>query len=431
MQNQTDSEKKVQRKRGRRENLVSMPPGDQPDATPEVTEAPPEPPEPPEPPINGETAYSPLLDAEEDGDQPAPSRPGRPKTGEYRVPSVSFFEKWNATPNFTEDAEYWVWRIEPITDRVSQGKAKFIQVWHEPMDENKLMTTCGSGVYKIMVKTRSGSVMSLRATLERLEIENMDYPPRIEPGDWLEDHRNRRWAWAKKHYDADAAKASGLGATANMGLTAADILTVVDRALESRMPAGATDKTVLEAVRTGMEMSKASAPARNDDMVTILRDQMNALRAENADLHKRFLDILAARAADPAAPRKSAAEELRDSIELIKGIREALPSRGGGSGPAPEQEHPGWGILRDIAQGLAPALGVIAQQLLTRPPQAAQTVRPVTAAPPIIPGPSPHQQKARPIAGRRIYTSGNTCTRRTCAALFYGIDEAPRWMERR
>jgi hypothetical protein len=293
---------------------------------------------------------------------------GRPKTGESRSPSVRFFDRWNATPNFEENAEYWLFRIEPFTDRDAQGKPRFIQLYHQPCDESRIMDQFGSGVYKVMVKTREGDgPLQLRQTLPRLEIDNPDFPPRIEPGDWMEHHKNKRWAWAKKYYDADAAKAAGAGA-ATQGMSAADILTVVRETLEARLPASTGPKeSVLDAVKIGLDMAKAAAPppSNNDAVIQIMRDQMTALRAENAQMTQRFLDLLTKQAtASAAAQPKTFTEQLQEAKAVIEQIA-GLQPEGGGNRKAAEP-HPGWDLLGDVLRPIAQAGAPVVQMLLTK-----------------------------------------------------------------
>ena len=130
----------TKKNRARRPKLAQMPPVE----AAEVEEAPPP-----------EETPKPEQEIENKGKDPASEQhAGRPKAGETRSPSVRFFDKWNATENFEENAEYWLFRIEPITHRDAQGKPRFIQLYAEPMDENKIMRLYGSGVYKVMVKSR-------------------------------------------------------------------------------------------------------------------------------------------------------------------------------------------------------------------------------------------------------------------------------------
>ncbi len=120
-------------------------------------------------------------------DPPAKTR--EPEAGIPALPGEGFFDKLAAVTNW-EDNQLWVYRVEPITDRLGQGKAKFIRIWAEACDENKIMFAEGSGVYSLLWKQRpaGGGPLVHHAKYERLEIENKDFPPRIEPGDWLEDH---------------------------------------------------------------------------------------------------------------------------------------------------------------------------------------------------------------------------------------------------
>ena len=280
------------------------------------------PPEPPEP--ENEATDPEEDDEDENGAPPEPAelpplrpRRGRPPAGEVRSPATAFFERRNATPNFRETSQYWIYRLEPITDLVATGRDKYVGIFQEPCDEDRIMKhpDCGSGVYMLMFKTRNEQgQMVLTEKLDRLDIENQHYPPCIPPGAWLEDRRNARWAWAKTIYDARAKEAEKKNAppTPAQGLTVQDITATVENAIEKKLSqqAGPKDDTILNAVRTGLDLASAQNKPQGDSQVLgFLRDEMSDLRKRNESLENRLLDMLAKAASPPPAATAAATQD--------------------------------------------------------------------------------------------------------------------------
>lgn len=107
----------------------------------------------------------------------------------------------------------YLYRLAPITDRrASTGRAVYVAKYSCPIDEDYILKdpSCGSGRYRaelVQSPTDGGdNVYIFRYTFD---VMNPDYPPRIPPGEWLDDPRNADWAWAKPKLQAAA------GATGN------------------------------------------------------------------------------------------------------------------------------------------------------------------------------------------------------------------------
>ena len=158
----TEQPTDTKKKRGSRPKVEQMPAP----APSEAEAAPPEP-EPP-PPAEPEAPT---------GDEYQRRGRGRPARGETSLPAEGFFDLISSVTNW-DDNQVWVYRIEPNTDRLAQGKAKFIKIWKEPCSEEGIMRTEGSGVYSLLWKRRPAPESPLVPfrKLERLEIENPNFP---------------------------------------------------------------------------------------------------------------------------------------------------------------------------------------------------------------------------------------------------------------
>jgi hypothetical protein len=310
------------------------------------------------------------LPADEPPHEPAPPRKrGRPRAGAPRPVPTEFFERWNATPNFRESSQYWIYRLEPITDLVATGRDKYVAIFQEECDEDKIMRhpAMGSGVYMIIFKTRNEQgQMNLRAKLDRLDIENLEYPPCIPPGAWLDDRRNARWGWAKKIYDRRTKEEERLNAPPAPPMTVQDTMAIVENAIERKLSSGPKEGTVLEAVRLGMETVRASAPQGGNELLTIMREALADSREKSAKLEERVLNLLTERANPAHATGPVTIEEQAIGFaKVVEAVDKVRPPKGGGRSPEPD--HPGWKILDTFVAGISPGLnaliGVAAQKI--------------------------------------------------------------------
>ncbi len=287
---------------------------------------------------------------------------GRPRIGETALPAEGFFDQISEVTNW-DDNQVWVYRIEPNTDRLAQGKAKFIKIWKEACSEEGIMRTEGSGVYSLLWKRRPQPESPLvpYRKLERLEIENPDFPPRIEPGDWLDTRENQRWAWARKVYDAAVKRAEHANAPPQ-AMTVQDTIAIVEQALDKKLgQAGPKDDTIISAFNAGIAAVAAASPKGGDSATATLLTMMQA-QAEAANKRAdQFMQMLLAervRPAEPAEKPRTVDEEIEHMARISEAAEKLRPRRGG-------EEHPGWGILKDTLTAATPiivGLGADAQR---------------------------------------------------------------------
>jgi hypothetical protein len=337
---------------------------------------------------------------------------GRPKIGEFRTPALRFFDRFNQECVFPEDAQYILYRIEPITDRVAQGKPKFLRIYAEKIDENTIMKDpqAGSGVYQIWAKKRKkpDEPLTFAGKLERLDIENPAYPPCIETGDWLDDKRNLRWEWARKIYAArlkvekDREAAEELRKAPQPTMTVQDTIAIVEQALDKKIFTGlqrqdSPRESVLDAVKIGMEMARPATDTKGTDRsFDLMMSQLNALREENRDMTKRYLDLLAAQttANAPAQP-KSTTEQLEETARLIDAVEKIRPRRG-----TTQEQHPVLDLLERLAvpivEQAAPIIGIAIQRGMQAQPKPAQRATPPAPAQPPAPTTAVQTQQPQP-----------------------------------
>lgn len=94
----------------------------------------------------------------------------------------------------------YVYRIQPFSNRLVGGNRKVhVKRYDAPFDVQDLMNEAGSGVYQIQA-TRLQPATGKRPMFDSGEIRilNQNHPPKIPPGEWVDDPKNKEWQWAKE-----------------------------------------------------------------------------------------------------------------------------------------------------------------------------------------------------------------------------------------
>jgi hypothetical protein len=92
----------------------------------------------------------------------------------------------------------YLWRVSPITDRKFAGKASSIQKYASRFDLERIMLDHGSGGYRLdFCYTNPTTTKQNRIAQHYFQIMNMNYPPKVPMGDWLNDPENETWRWAE------------------------------------------------------------------------------------------------------------------------------------------------------------------------------------------------------------------------------------------
>jgi hypothetical protein len=164
-------------------------------------------------------------------------------------------EDWG--PRYT----VYLYRIEPVIDRLVSANQKYLRIYSEAITEEQIMAEFGSGKYRAMlVCKKPGTEQGQTSDTFVFEILNLKYPPCIPKGEWVDDPRNKRWAWAK---EPEPQLKPGLAEVADAFNTFTDMQ---DRIREQVAPktegTGPTSqlKDLVEATKSMAEMMK---PAEN------------------------------------------------------------------------------------------------------------------------------------------------------------------------
>jgi hypothetical protein len=346
----------------------------------------------------------PLEAASEDGDsEPEPpdpqadasytERPVKEGRGHHKEPSAGIFARMSEiTKEDWEHYDIYLYRLAPIIDQSLAGKASFITKYRERIDEARVLSDFGSGGYRVCLNRLNDSGVSSNVFRADFNCLNYQFPPKVVPGTWVDDPRNAKWAWAKPK---DPAAAPTPNDPLQLLHAVEGMLDRRDARLrESLQPTGPKE-SVLDAVKIGLDMARAAAPDKGSDKsFDLMMAQLNALRDENRDMTKRYLDLLTTQATAANVPPKSTTEQLEETARLIEAVERIRPRRGA----VVQEEHPildaVTDLLKPIIEQAAPIIATVVQHGMT---QTAQQPPPRPAGQPRAPGtPAPEPAPAQP-----------------------------------
>ena len=332
--------------------------------------------------------------------QPLPppgKRKGRPPASEDRIPRVlSFFDRVAQIPkaDWGTRARIKVYRVEPHIDRVSLGKKRYIKDALEPIDEDTIKRAAwgGSGSYRLYLTFKQPTEREGKE-IDSIELDILDtqYPPRIEPGEWLDIPENAKWKWAKSLIEpAPVPVPTPMSSIVEVMNATNEIRKTAIEEMRQAAPAPAAAPTENPMV-TAMALAKELLTIRADNpMVTMMSEQLTAMRAELAAQRARS-DLLTDKLSEKnnaPAPSVDPLTAIKSIFDTFKSVREqaadVMPASGGGRsrlGPWMEFFQP---VLPSLMEMLKPVAVAVAQQAMTPNP---------ANGPQRIPQPAPPQQQ--------------------------------------
>jgi len=233
-------------------------------------------------------------------------------------------------------AAYWtagtarvkIYRLAPLINRHVSSEHRFITECMEPIDEQGLKRECGSGRYRLYLTYKNPAGGVERETA-RGEIDILDpaYPPKIPAGEWMDDPRNRQWAWAKpKETPAEAAAAPMQTVLEGIRL-GNEIRKEAREELQQAQPTanGTQQATPENPVTTALGMAKELLQMKADNpMLGILQAQLTNMeqaaeksREREAALQKELRDMLMARLNTPPPPPPPAPAAPKTIVEQL------------------------------------------------------------------------------------------------------------------
>jgi hypothetical protein len=267
-------------------------------------------------------------------------RRGRPKETdpgkEASENSHSFFESCGRIDprDWGTRASIYVYRKEPIIDRSHSGDYHYIDKYQELITEDRVLADHGSGKYRLMLNfQKPGSQTSSTIDTAILTLMNVKFPPKIAPGDWVDDPKNSKWAWAKDSFPKPASP-NGTGQVLETLKVFNDIRKGVQEDKPDvpppppPLPNPVTQ--VRETIQALKELAPQPAPATEnktfDAIVQLMLGQMQQQAAQNTTLLQA---VLQQRNSAPQASLTETISVLSDKLlplveKLKPGAEEAL-----------------------------------------------------------------------------------------------------------
>lgn len=336
--------------------------------------------------------------------------PGRPGPLNPQQTRRTVFSKMEAisVEDWGTRAFIHLYRMEPFTDRLRSGNVVHIMKYAETIDEDRVMHDHGSGKYRAILTFRKPSAQQ-GDEIDRVEFEilNERFPPNIPEGEWVDDVRNKKWAWAKAAMDAKkaasvAAAAQPVPAAQSM-VDSLRVFNEIQQSAEDRAESrrgGAND--LLETLRVAKELLPPPPPPTDNTMlqsiVKLLEMQATNAQSEARELRAELREVRNAPKQDGSNGMGTVKELFTQAKELLPMIKEFFPGASEvvsvARGRAPEWWQ---GPLERLAEGAAPAIPLILQTLLTPRGPTPNGGPPFAPNAPMLPNPA--QPQSAPTAG--------------------------------
>lgn len=339
----------------------------------------------PEPPDTPETDDTPTQEAAE------PPRREPPK-----VPS--FFQTMGRVQkeDWGPRASIYLYRLEPMIDRLRGGDKKYIMMYTEPLTEERIMVDHGSGRYKAVLNIRkAGAERGDEIDSHFFDIMNLKYPPKVPKGEWVDDPRNKKWAWAKEPDVPPAPPASGLAEFTGVFRAASELRKEIREEMKPEQPAQPAQATSVDPWAAAERILNMRS---DNPMIAILMTRMDTMdkaaeasRLREADLQKELREQMRVQPqAQPTVAPKTLMEqatELAEAAGKLKSIFGAA-SETGAAGTIVRAARMGTlEFLSEVIPKIADSqiLNAIAVRMLTSTPPPTDGI----AGPPAQPQPQP------------------------------------------
>ncbi len=215
-------------------------------------------------------------------DEPAPAVPPKKK-----IPKVlTFFERVQNIPraDWGERAKIKVYRLAPLINRLVGSENKYVTIYREPINEEKIKHDHGSGRYRLYLNYKPPGQTEQELDSTEFDILDPKYPPNVPPGEWIDDDRNKQWAWSRAPGMPAAPPppppppATGVGELVNVLRVAGDMRREIREEMQPNPPtAPVAPAPVALAPPDPFDTAKKIMDMRgNDPMIALLMARMDA-----------------------------------------------------------------------------------------------------------------------------------------------------------
>ena len=317
-----------------------------------------------------------------------------PRVGPDFIAGDEFFDLLSGIT--TDEWQYrlvYIYRTAPITDRRSTGQLFYLTKYGQAVDQDQIMHDFGSGNYRLLLnETRPGGGKNSTIARCDLSVMNYDYPPKVAPGEWVDDVRNRDWEWCRGKLGPQF---QGAPPPADPIDQVIKLRALTDRPEQKDRTLEFVAAITPLIVKLIPEPQKPTPPVKDESLallITMLMDDRKAMREEISEIRKQNTD---------APPQKSWLETALENEDMMRRIF----GKGNGAPAGPE----GWAGVADkfvdkIGTALTTVAPVIAARMMRPPPgqqnvQPQQQIRPAgiqATAQPLPPGPASAEQPMQP-----------------------------------
>jgi hypothetical protein len=343
-----------------------------------------------------------------------------PKPGSAGGPEFFAWLKTFPATDWSEALTLYLYRTSPELNMARRGQLN-IQKFNRPVDPDEIMQLHGSGGYKLILNRYDSKKMESGAVCDHhFQIMNMEFPPRVPYGSWIDRPENADWLWAKPSLlkslqDANNQMNGGGGGGAPTIMQIAEliervrpnnspeeqatlaslVIEVMSKQNESVMQMANPDRML--GVVDKVIATMGSNNKGDSVVVDLLKDQLTRMHQELMDERK------AAREGGKQPSLKEALAEQKEIIDLM-GIKRGGAASTDWGGVAIE-------LGRDLLKGLTQVGTAFAQLQIQKAnlemqrkagaqPAATATARPAPAAQPAaIAAPEPTAAAPNGVAG--------------------------------
>lgn len=300
-----------------------------------------------------------------------PKKPDRPKI-------LTFMQRIAEIPkdDWGKRATIKIYRIEPVINRLATSDNKYIGIYSEPVNEERVKLDYGSGKYRLYLNYKLPSE-SEGKELDSVEFDIMDmaHPPKIPLGEWVDAPKNKDWAWAKPMLTSQQTPVGLVAApTASAAPDFADTIRALNEvqnsAVERAMASAPTAPSLLDTIRAVKDLMPTPAPSTENavltTVVTLFTTQLNASQAQTAQLFKELSEMRMAQASKPASTGLETFRTIFGEVKtLLPEIKELFPVA-----DSVRARGPWWvGIAEQAIASAAPAIPFFLQKMATAAPQ--------------------------------------------------------------
>ena len=320
-----------------------------------------------------------------------PPRRGRPPVNKTQVPrAITFFQRLGAIApeDWGTRAKVRVYRLAPIIDRLRGSDTKFICMYEEIVNEERIKHDWGSGRYRLYLNFKLPQQGEKELDSVEIDIMDMKYPPNVPPGEWVEDPRNKQWAWAKGTFPAAAPAAAAPGPAVSDPLAAFDtFMSIQDRVQERMTPAAVAAPPAPPAPADPFDTAKKIMDMRtNDPMISLLLARMEAQDKAAESARQREYDLQKElRQSQTVQQQAAAPKSLVEQMEELAKIKGTIQTLFGGGAAAEGTVRPGKFGWLDFAREVVPEvmnskiLNALADKMTTSPITTVYPINPATA----------------------------------------------------